>query len=195
MKGADKGVWCWACKLLSKQRRIVVRGGVKWGDVVRPMVVASANCGQDPQWHYTQCGSRVLVMFTAWVFTNSAYTFVVYHKMHSWYSMNIFFHLTHDPRPIIYLRCMCFWSSELAHVCHRCTENQLYLSRIIRTVRTVLGFGTGRFYPIIHRHFMYNGATLKIHTNISHTVVRIFSTAHLYSRESGSLYNNVRTIL
>ena len=29
------------------------------------MVVASANYGQDPQWHYTQCGSAVLVMFTA----------------------------------------------------------------------------------------------------------------------------------
>ena len=65
MKGADKGVWCWACKLLSKQRRMVVRGGIKWGEVVRPMVVAPANCGQDPQWHYTQCGSAVPVMFTA----------------------------------------------------------------------------------------------------------------------------------
>ena len=39
-----------------------------WGEVVRPMVVASANCGQDPQWHYTQCGSAILVMFTAWVY-------------------------------------------------------------------------------------------------------------------------------
>ena len=67
MKGADKGVWCWACKLLSKQRLMVVRGEIKWGEVVRPMVVASANCGQDPQWHYTQCGSAVLVMFTAWI--------------------------------------------------------------------------------------------------------------------------------
>ena len=66
MKAADKGVWCWACKLLRKQRWMVVRGGIKWGEVVRPMVVASANCGQDPQWHYTQCGSGVLVMFTAW---------------------------------------------------------------------------------------------------------------------------------
>ena len=66
MKGADKGIWCWACKLLSKQRWVVVRGGIKWGEVVRPMVFASANCGQDPQWHYTQCGSAVLVMFTAW---------------------------------------------------------------------------------------------------------------------------------
>ena len=65
MKGADKGVWCWACKLLSKQRRIVIRGGINWGEVVRPMVVASANCGQDPQWPCTQCGSAVLVMFTA----------------------------------------------------------------------------------------------------------------------------------
>ena len=55
MKGADKGVWCWACKLLSKQRRVVVRYGIKWGEVVRPMAIASANCGQDPQWHYTQC--------------------------------------------------------------------------------------------------------------------------------------------
>ena len=67
MKGADKGVWCWACKLLSKQRRVVVRVGIKLGLVVRPMVVASANCGEDPQWHYTQCGSAVLVMFTAWI--------------------------------------------------------------------------------------------------------------------------------
>ena len=47
MKGADKSVWCWACKLLSKQWRMVVRGGIKWGEVVRPMVVASANCGQN----------------------------------------------------------------------------------------------------------------------------------------------------
>ena len=67
MKGADKGVWCWAYKLLSKQRRIVVRGGIKWGEVVRPTVVASANWGQDPQWLYTQCESAVLVMFTAWI--------------------------------------------------------------------------------------------------------------------------------
>ena len=29
------------------------------------MVAASANCGQDPHWRYTQCGSAVLVMFTA----------------------------------------------------------------------------------------------------------------------------------
>ena len=36
MKGADKGFWCWACKLLSKQRRVVVKGGIKWGEVVRP---------------------------------------------------------------------------------------------------------------------------------------------------------------
>ena len=36
MKGAGKGFWCWACKLLSKQRRVVVRGGIKWGEVVRP---------------------------------------------------------------------------------------------------------------------------------------------------------------
>ena len=43
MKGADTGVWCWSCKLLSKQRRMVVRSGIKWGEVVRPMVVASAN--------------------------------------------------------------------------------------------------------------------------------------------------------
>ena len=39
---------CWA-----KQRRMVVRGGIKWGEVVRPMVAASPNCGHDPQWHYT----------------------------------------------------------------------------------------------------------------------------------------------
>ena len=29
------------------------------------MLAASANCGQNPQWHYTQCGSAALVMFTA----------------------------------------------------------------------------------------------------------------------------------
>ena len=29
------------------------------------MVAASANCGQDPHWCYTQCGSAVLVMVTA----------------------------------------------------------------------------------------------------------------------------------
>ena len=66
MKWADKGVWCWACKLLSKQRGVVVSGEIKWGGVERPMVVASANCGRSPQWHYTQSGSAVLVMFTAW---------------------------------------------------------------------------------------------------------------------------------
>ena len=49
MKGADKGFWCWACKLLSKQSQVVVRGGIKWGEVVRLIVAASANCGQDPQ--------------------------------------------------------------------------------------------------------------------------------------------------
>ena len=65
MKGADKGVWYWACKLLSKQRRMVVRGGINWGEVLRPMVDAAANFGQDPQWHDTQCESAVLVMFTA----------------------------------------------------------------------------------------------------------------------------------
>ena len=32
---------------------------------MRSMVAASANCGQDPQWHYTHCGSAVLMMFTA----------------------------------------------------------------------------------------------------------------------------------
>ena len=31
------------------------------------MVAASANCGQDPHWRYIQCGSAVLVMFTAWM--------------------------------------------------------------------------------------------------------------------------------
>ena len=39
--------------------------GLSEVEVVRPMMAASANCGHDPQWHYTQCGSAVLVMFTA----------------------------------------------------------------------------------------------------------------------------------
>ena len=42
------------------------QGWIKWGLVVRPMVAASANCGQDPQRHCAQCGSAILVMFTAW---------------------------------------------------------------------------------------------------------------------------------
>ena len=54
-------------------KAVVVRGGIKGGEVVRPMVAASANCGQDPQWHYTQCGSAVLVMFTASHFRPSSF--------------------------------------------------------------------------------------------------------------------------
>ena len=48
------------------QKCMYKRGQIKWGVEVRLAVAASANCGQDPQWHYTQCGSAVLVMFTAW---------------------------------------------------------------------------------------------------------------------------------
>ena len=36
------------------------------GEVVRSVAAASAICGQGPQWHYTQCGSAVVMMFTAW---------------------------------------------------------------------------------------------------------------------------------
>ena len=56
------------------------RGGIKRDEVVRPMVAASANCGQDPQRHYTQCGSAVLVMFTA------CHPVAIFnHKMHTNY--------------------------------------------------------------------------------------------------------------
>ena len=94
MKGADKCVWCWACNLLSKQRRMVVRGGIKWGEVVRPMMVASANCGQDPQWHYIQCGYGVLVMFTAclWKYSHLPIRLLfVYPQMcrHIWISQSL----------------------------------------------------------------------------------------------------------
>ena len=82
MKGADGGVWCWACKLLSKQRRMVIRIGIKWGEVVRPMMVAPANCGQDPQWHYTQWGSAVLVMFTACSITGRSFTRTTEKRIH-----------------------------------------------------------------------------------------------------------------
>ena len=58
IKGLDKCVWCWVCSVLSKQRGEVVW----WGGVVR---FTKANCGQESQWPYTDCGPAVTGMFTS----------------------------------------------------------------------------------------------------------------------------------
>ena len=60
IKGLDKCVWCWVCSVLSKQRGEVVW----WGGGVR---FTKANCGQESQWSYTDCGPAVTGMFTSWV--------------------------------------------------------------------------------------------------------------------------------
>ena len=67
IKGLDKCVWCWVCSVLSKQRGEVVW----WGGVVR---FTKANCGQESQWPYTDCGPAVTGMFASWV---GAYWFLV----------------------------------------------------------------------------------------------------------------------
>ena len=59
IKGLDKCVWCWVCSVLSKQRGEVVW----WGGVVR---FTKANCGQESQWPYTDCGPAVTGMFASW---------------------------------------------------------------------------------------------------------------------------------
>ena len=58
IKGLDKCVWCWVCSVLSKQRGEVVW----WGGVVR---FTKANCGQESQWPYTDCGPAVTGMFAS----------------------------------------------------------------------------------------------------------------------------------
>ena len=60
IKGLDKCVWCWVCSVLSKQRGEVVW----WGGGVR---FTKANCGQESQWPYTDCGPAVTGMFSSWV--------------------------------------------------------------------------------------------------------------------------------
>ena len=60
IKGLDKCVWCWVCSVLSKQRGEVVW----WGGGVR---FTKANCGQESQWPYTDCGPAVTGMFTSWI--------------------------------------------------------------------------------------------------------------------------------
>ena len=59
IKGLDKCVWCWVCSVLSKQRGEVVW----WGGGVR---FTKANCGQESQWPYTDCGPAVTGMFASW---------------------------------------------------------------------------------------------------------------------------------
>ena len=63
IKGLDKCVWCWVCSVLSKQRGEVVW----WGGVVR---FTKANCGQESQWPYTDCGPAVTGMFASWVISS-----------------------------------------------------------------------------------------------------------------------------
>ena len=58
IKGLDKCVWCWVCSVLSKQRGEVVW----WGGGVR---FTKANCGQESQWPYTDCGPAVTGMFAS----------------------------------------------------------------------------------------------------------------------------------
>ena len=58
IKGLDKCVWCWVCSVLSKQRGEVVW----WGGGVR---FTKANCGQESQWLYTDCGPAVTGMFAS----------------------------------------------------------------------------------------------------------------------------------
>ena len=60
IKGLDKCVWCWVCSVLSKQRGEVVW----WGGGVR---FTKANCGQESQWPYTDCGPAVTGMFASWI--------------------------------------------------------------------------------------------------------------------------------
>ena len=69
------------------------RGQIKWGEEVRLPVAASANCGQDPQWHYTQCGSAVLVMFAAWDSFLADFLLQLRHRsmtMHVWTHLVIY---------------------------------------------------------------------------------------------------------
>ena len=59
IKGLDKCVWCWVCSVLSKQR-----GEVVWW--ARGVRFTKANCGQESQWPYTDCGPAVTGMFASW---------------------------------------------------------------------------------------------------------------------------------
>ena len=58
IKGLDKCVWCWVCSVLSKQR-----GEVVWW--ARGVRFTKANCGQESQWPYTDCGPAVTGMFAS----------------------------------------------------------------------------------------------------------------------------------
>ena len=60
IKGLDKCVWCWVCSVLSKQR-----GEVVWW--ARGVRFTKANCGQESQWPYTDCGPAVTGMFASCV--------------------------------------------------------------------------------------------------------------------------------
>ena len=82
IKGLDKCVWCWVCSVLSKQRGEVVW----WGGGVR---FTKANCGQESQWPYTDCGPAVTGMFAscspvnAWVTkTVSCPMCGIFHSVH-----------------------------------------------------------------------------------------------------------------
>ena len=72
IKGLDKCVWCWVCSVLSKQRGEVVW----WGGGVR---FTKANCGQESQWPYTDCGPAVTGMFAScgrqFAFSNEIFLF------------------------------------------------------------------------------------------------------------------------
>ena len=58
IKRLDKCVWCWVCSVLSKQR-----GEVVWW--ARGVRFTKANCGQESQWPYTDCGPAVTGMFAS----------------------------------------------------------------------------------------------------------------------------------
>ena len=72
IKGLDKCVWCWLCSVLSKQRGEVVW----WGGGVR---FTKANCGQESQWPYTDCGPAVTGMFAS---CSTQYVYSIYHAIY-----------------------------------------------------------------------------------------------------------------
>ena len=156
MKGADKGIWCWACKLLSKQRRMVVRGGIKWGEVMRPMVVAPANCGQDPQWHYTQCRSRVLVMFTACI---------------PWDNLTSNALVTKCCQYII-VRCLCSFSQAilfiyiLPNIFHQFTVHNAFIHSCFN-IQTIciekLCYSLQAYFDLVVHHLRYTAGTDILH--------------------------------
>ena len=87
IKGLDKCVWCWVCSVLSKQR-----GEVVWW--ARGVRFTKANCGQESQWPYTDCGPAVTGMFASCRLVPFVQSWQVFdvkwygHKRQTWDQLN-----------------------------------------------------------------------------------------------------------